>query len=62
MICFQVKDILNFNIPYTGNRNELKLNEFKFDYDINHVGLLGLKKLNQILFGYFGKNGRPFRI
>ena len=41
-----------FNIQHTGNRNELKINEFKFEYDINDVGLLGLKKLNQILLKY----------
>jgi len=34
VICFQVKGMINFNIQHTGNRNELKINEFKFDYDI----------------------------
>jgi hypothetical protein len=32
-----------------GNRNELKINEIKFDYGLNALDILGFKKLNQIL-------------
>lgn len=35
-----------------GNRKEVKINEFKFGYDINRVDLLGLKKLKSDIGKY----------